>query len=98
METRYIFITGGVASSLGKGIISASLGKLLQARGFNITIQKLDPYDEYSAERLLHLYGKKREWDAMKKFYDAFCKRLSDELGIEPGEAVVSAYEKGRMV
>ena len=44
METRYIFITGGVASSLGKGIISASLGKLLQARGFNITIQKLDPY------------------------------------------------------
>ena len=44
METRYIFITGGVASSLGKGIISASLGKLLQARGYNITIQKFDPY------------------------------------------------------
>ena len=44
METKYIFITGGVASSLGKGIISASLGKLLQARGFNITIQKFDPY------------------------------------------------------
>ena len=44
METRYIFITGGVASSLGKGIISASLGKLLQARGYRITIQKFDPY------------------------------------------------------
>lgn len=44
METRYIFITGGVASSLGKGIISASLGKLLQARGYKITIQKFDPY------------------------------------------------------
>ena len=44
MKTRYIFITGGVASSLGKGIISASLGKLLQARGYNITIQKFDPY------------------------------------------------------
>ena len=44
METKYIFITGGVASSLGKGIISASLGKLLQARGFKITIQKFDPY------------------------------------------------------
>ena len=44
METKYIFITGGVASSLGKGIISASLGKLLQARGYNITIQKFDPY------------------------------------------------------
>lgn len=44
METKYIFITGGVASSLGKGIVSASLGKLLQARGYRITIQKFDPY------------------------------------------------------
>lgn len=43
-ETRYIFVTGGVASSLGKGIISSSIGKLLQARGYNITIQKFDPY------------------------------------------------------
>jgi CTP synthase len=41
---KYIFVTGGVTSSLGKGIISASLGKLLQARGFNVTIQKFDPY------------------------------------------------------
>lgn len=43
-STKYIFVTGGVASSLGKGIISASLGKLLQARGYSVTIQKLDPY------------------------------------------------------
>ena len=43
-ETRYIFVTGGVVSSLGKGIISSSIGKLLQARGYNITIQKFDPY------------------------------------------------------
>ena len=43
-ETKYIFVTGGVASSLGKGIISASLAKLLVARGFAVTIQKLDPY------------------------------------------------------
>jgi len=42
--TKYIFVTGGVVSSLGKGIISASLGKLLQARGYKVTIQKLDPY------------------------------------------------------
>ncbi|HOT14020.1 MAG TPA: CTP synthase [Bacteroidales bacterium] len=42
--TKYIFVTGGVTSSLGKGIISASLAKLLQARGYNVTIQKLDPY------------------------------------------------------
>jgi len=44
METKYIFVTGGVVSSLGKGIISASIGKLLQARGFKVTIQKFDPY------------------------------------------------------
>ncbi len=43
-DTRYVFVTGGVASSLGKGIISASLAKLLQARGYRVTIQKLDPY------------------------------------------------------
>lgn len=43
-QTKYIFVTGGVTSSLGKGIISASLAKLLQGRGFSATIQKLDPY------------------------------------------------------
>ena len=41
---KFIFVTGGVTSSLGKGIISASLAKLLQARGFKVTIQKFDPY------------------------------------------------------
>ena len=44
MDCKYIFVTGGVVSSLGKGIISASIGKLLQARGYKITIQKFDPY------------------------------------------------------
>ena len=43
-RTKYIFVTGGVTSSLGKGIIAASLAKLLQARGYRVTIQKLDPY------------------------------------------------------
>jgi len=43
-KTKYIFVTGGVTSSLGKGIIAASLAKLLQARGYKTTIQKLDPY------------------------------------------------------
>ncbi|MCW0509331.1 CTP synthase [Riemerella anatipestifer] len=43
-NTKYIFVTGGVTSSLGKGIISASLGLLLKSRGFKVTIQKLDPY------------------------------------------------------
>ena len=44
MDKKYIFVTGGVVSSLGKGIISASIGKLLQARGYRVTIQKFDPY------------------------------------------------------
>ena len=43
-NTKYIFVTGGVTSSLGKGIIAASLAKLLQSRGYSVTIQKLDPY------------------------------------------------------
>lgn len=44
IETRYIFVTGGVTSSLGKGILASSLAKLLQSRGYSVTIQKLDPY------------------------------------------------------
>ena len=44
VQTKYIFVTGGVTSSLGKGIIAASLAKLLQARGYRVTIQKFDPY------------------------------------------------------
>lgn len=44
MVAKYVFITGGVVSSLGKGITAASLGCLLKSRGFKVTIQKLDPY------------------------------------------------------
>ncbi len=43
-QTRFIFVTGGVVSSLGKGIASASLGALLESRGLSVTILKLDPY------------------------------------------------------
>ena len=43
-QTKYIFVTGGVSSSLGKGIIAASLAKLLQAQKYSVTIQKFDPY------------------------------------------------------
>ena len=42
--TRFVFITGGVVSSLGKGIAAASLGALLQARGYSVRLRKLDPY------------------------------------------------------
>ena len=44
MATKYIFVTGGVVSGLGKGIAAASLGRLLKARGYRVTIQKFDPY------------------------------------------------------
>ncbi|MDR0273492.1 MAG: CTP synthase, partial [Clostridiales bacterium] len=44
MQTKYIFMTGGVCSGLGKGITAASLGRLLKARGYKVTIQKFDPY------------------------------------------------------
>lgn len=44
MDTKYIFVTGGVVSGLGKGISAASLGRLLKARGYKVTSQKLDPY------------------------------------------------------
>jgi len=43
-NTKYIFVTGGVLSSLGKGLASASIGALLESRGLSVTIQKLDPY------------------------------------------------------
>ncbi|MEK7879262.1 MAG: hypothetical protein AAB285_05320, partial [candidate division NC10 bacterium] len=44
MATKYIFVSGGVVSSLGKGLASASIGSLLEARGFRVTLQKMDPY------------------------------------------------------
>ena len=44
MPTKYIFVTGGVVSSLGKGLAAASIGSLLEARGFRVTLQKMDPY------------------------------------------------------
>ena len=44
MSVKYIFITGGVVSSLGKGITAASLGRLLKARGYRVSMQKMDPY------------------------------------------------------
>ena len=44
MKTKYIFVTGGVVSSLGKGLASASIGALMESRGLTVTLQKMDPY------------------------------------------------------
>ena len=54
-STKYIFVTGGVTSSLGKGIIAASLGKLLSSRGYRVTIQKLDPYINIDPVQWIHM-------------------------------------------
>ena len=54
--TKYIFITGGVVSSLGKGIASASLASILENRGLNVTLLKLDPYINVDGEHKLSSY------------------------------------------
>lgn len=51
MPTKYVFVTGGVVSGLGKGITAASLGRLLKARGYSVTIQKFDPYIKVGPSR-----------------------------------------------
>ena len=68
MSTKYIFITGGVVSGLGKGIAAASIGALLEARGFKVTLQKFDPYinvDPGTMSPFQHgreLHGKQKAW------------------------------------
>jgi len=52
MQARYIFITGGVISGLGKGIVTSSIGKLLQFRGFRVSASKIDPYINFDAGTL----------------------------------------------
>ena len=55
LKTKYIFVTGGVVSGLGKGITAASLGRLLKARGFKVASQKLDPYINVDPGTMLSL-------------------------------------------
>lgn len=71
MNTKYIFVTGGVVSGLGKGITAASLGRLLKNRGYKVTIQKFDPYlnvdpgtmSPYDMEKyLLQMMEQKQIW------------------------------------
>ena len=77
-KPKYIFVTGGVASSLGKGIISASVARLLQARGYSVTIQKLDPtrhsYDIRHKDKVDSLLG--RWWMALMHRINEYTMRL----------------------
>ena len=52
MAVKYVFVTGGVVSGLGKGITAASLGRLLKARGYTVTMQKFDPYSTSTLTRV----------------------------------------------
>lgn len=71
-------------------------GKNREAIKLYQNIGRLDPYDEDTMAKILTIYGQEREWESMKRCYEAFEKRLREELGVAPGEAVVRAYEEGR--
>ena len=58
MAVKYVFVTGGVVSGLGKGITAASLGRLLKARGFQVTMQKFDPYINIMNDSLMKAWIK----------------------------------------
>ncbi len=102
--TKYIFITGGVTSSLGKGIISASLGKLLQARGYNVSIQKIDPYLNIDPGTLnpyehgeCYVTEDGAETDLDLGHYERFLNvRMSHDNNVTTGQIYLSVINKER--
>lgn len=103
-QTKYIFVTGGVTSSLGKGIIAASLAKLLQARGYNTTIQKFDPYINVDPGTLnpyehgeCYVTNDGAETDLDLGHYERFLnKPTSQANNVTTGRVYLSVIEKER--
>lgn len=103
-DIKYIFVTGGVSSSLGKGIIAASLGKLLQARGFRVTIQKLDPYINVDPGTLnpyehgeCYVTGDGAETDLDLGHYERFLNQPTSQANnVTTGRIYQSVIEKER--
>lgn len=103
-QTKYIFVTGGVTSSLGKGIIAASLAKLLQARGYRTTIQKLDPYINVDPGTLnpyehgeCYVTHDGAETDLDLGHYERFLNvRTSQDNNVTTGRIYQSVIEKER--
>lgn len=103
-DIKYIFVTGGVSSSLGKGIIAASLGKLLQARGFRVTIQKLDPYINIDPGTLnpyehgeCYVTGDGAETDLDLGHYERFLNQPTSQANnVTTGRIYQSVIEKER--
>ncbi|HLV46974.1 MAG TPA: CTP synthase, partial [Flavobacterium sp.] len=103
-QTKYIFVTGGVTSSLGKGIIAASLAKLLQARGYNTTIQKFDPYINVDPGTLnpyehgeCYVTNDGAETDLDLGHYERFLNRPTSQANnVTTGRVYLSVIEKER--
>ncbi|SHJ52809.1 CTP synthase [Aquimarina spongiae] len=103
-NTKYVFVTGGVSSSLGKGIIAASLAKLLQARGYRVTIQKLDPYINVDPGTLnpyehgeCYVTDDGAETDLDLGHYERFLNRATSQANnVTTGRIYQSVIEKER--
>lgn len=103
-RTRYIFITGGVASSLGKGVSIASIGALLEARGFRVTIQKLDPYLNYDPGTMspfqhgeVYVLDDGAETDLDLGYYERFTNsHLNKKNSVSTGQIYYTVIERER--
>lgn len=101
---RYIFITGGVASSLGKGVSIASIGALLEARGFRVTIQKIDPYLNYDPGTMspfqhgeVYVLDDGAETDLDLGYYERFTSaHLNRKNSVSTGQIYYSVIERER--
>src|SRR5580704_10123966 len=102
--TKYIFVTGGVVSSIGKGITTASLGRLLRNRGFTITMQKLDPYINVDAGTMnpyqhgeVFVTADGAETDLDLGHYERFVDiALTRRASVTTGSVYLSVIEKER--
>ena len=104
MTTRYIFVTGGVVSSLGKGLAAASIGSLLEARGFRVTLQKMDPYINVDAGTMspyqhgeVYVTDDGGETDLDLGHYERFTSaRMTRDNNVTTGKVYGTVIEKER--
>ena len=104
MTTRFIFVTGGVVSSLGKGLAAASIGSLLEARGFRVTLQKMDPYINVDAGTMspyqhgeVYVTDDGGETDLDLGHYERFTSaRMTRDNNITTGKVYGTVIEKER--
>ena len=104
MATKYIFFTGGVLSSVGKGVTAASVGRLLKARGFSVTVQKLDPYLNVDPGTMspyqhgeVYVLDDGSETDLDLGHYERFCDlRLKKTSTVTAGQVYEEVIERER--